>query len=52
MPLLGRDMLGLEQREIPVLVWEWSNGKREWGLLGRDSLEREQKEVPSPVRID
>ena len=22
-PLLGRDSLGREQREIPVLVWEW-----------------------------
>ena len=50
-PLLG-DSLGREQREFPALVWEWSNGNREWGLLGRDSLEREQREVPGPVRID
>ena len=51
-PLLSRDSLGREQREIPGLVWEWLNRNREWGLLGRDSLEREQREVPSPVRID
>ena len=42
-PLLGRDSLGREQREIPGLVREWSNWNREWGLLGRDSLEREQR---------
>ena len=51
-PVLGRDSLGREQRDIPSLVQEWSNGNREWGLLGRDSLEREQREVPIPVRID
>ena len=44
-PLIGRDSLGREQREIP-------NRNREWCLLGRDSLEREQREVPSSVRID
>ena len=49
---VGRDSLGREQREIPGLVWEWSNRNREWGLLGRDSLEREQREVLGPVRID
>ena len=43
-PLLGRDSLGREQREIPVLVREWSNRNREWGLLGRDSLERKSRE--------
>ena len=50
--LIGRDSLGREQREIPVVVWEWSNRNREWGVLGRDSLERHQREVPGPVRID
>ena len=43
-PLLSRDSLGREQREIPGLVWEWSNRNREWGLLGRDSRERESRE--------
>ena len=42
-PLLGRDSLGQEQREIPGLVREWSNRNQECGLLGRDSLEREQR---------
>ena len=51
-PLLGRDSLGQEQREIPGLVWERFNRNREWGLLGKDSLEREQREVPGSVRID
>ena len=51
-PLLSRDSLGREQREIPGLVQEWSNRNKEWGLLGRDSLEREQSEVPGPVWID
>ena len=51
-PLLGRDSLGQEQREIPALVWEWTNENRECGLLGIDSLEREQREVPGLVQID
>ena len=50
-PLLSRDSLGREQREIPDLVREWSYRNREWVLLGRDSLERE-REVPDPVWID
>ena len=43
-PLLGRDSLGREQREIPVLVWEWVLQEQGVGSAGqrqaRDGAER------------
>ena len=51
-PLLGRDSLGHEQREIPGLVWEWYRDEQEVGPAGqRQSREIDHRDVLGPFWI-
>ena len=51
-PLIGRDSLSREQREIPGFVLEWFEQEQGVGPPGqRQSREREEKEVLGLVHM-